>query len=70
MKITVSIGIAIYPDTTESFNDLIMEADSALYQAKQSGRNKVILAGRSYASPNIFAPVLLDNQDTRISSST
>jgi diguanylate cyclase len=70
VKITVSIGIAIYPDTTESFNDLIMEADSALYQAKQSGRNKVILAGRSYASPNIFAPVLLDNQDTRISSST
>lgn len=61
VRITVSIGIAVYPDTTESFNDLIMGADTALYQAKQSGRNKVILADRSHVSSNIFTPELLDN---------
>lgn len=43
--ITVSIGIATYPDTTINFNHLIKEADKALYEAKQTGRNKVVLAG-------------------------
>lgn len=45
VSITVSIGIATYPDTTINFNDLIKEADKALYEAKQAGRNKVVLAG-------------------------
>lgn len=43
VNITVSIGVATYPDTTTNFNDLIKEADKALYLAKQNGRNKVIL---------------------------
>ncbi|WP_330602983.1 GGDEF domain-containing protein [Anaerosolibacter carboniphilus] len=45
ISITVSIGIAIYPDTTLDLSRLIKEADNALYKAKQTGRNKVVLAG-------------------------
>jgi diguanylate cyclase len=43
INITISIGIAIYPDTTDDFVKLKEEADSALYKAKKTGRNKVVL---------------------------
>lgn len=39
-KISLSIGVAQYRHG-ESINDLISRADSALYQAKQQGRNRV-----------------------------
>lgn len=43
VNITVSIGIASYPDNTKQINNLPEYADTALYQAKRSGRNKVVL---------------------------
>ncbi len=39
-NIGASIGIAIFPDHAESINDLIIDADSAMYQAKANGKNK------------------------------
>ena len=45
LKITVSIGISTYPYDGEDIERLIDKADSALYQAKQAGRNKVCLYG-------------------------
>ena len=41
INITVSIGVAIYPDTTSNLEDIKEKADIALYKAKQSGRNRV-----------------------------
>jgi diguanylate cyclase len=41
INITVSIGVAIYPDTTSNLEDIKEKADMALYKAKHSGRNKV-----------------------------
>lgn len=41
IKITVSIGVASYPDTSPNLNDLKEMADIALYNAKHSGRDKV-----------------------------
>lgn len=38
--ITISLGIAIYPEHGQTANDLIAAADEALYQSKTSGRNK------------------------------
>jgi len=40
-KLTVSIGFATYPIDSISKEGLIKSADSALYKAKESGRNKV-----------------------------
>lgn len=39
-NITVSIGIAIYPDCGEPINNLIKYADMALYKAKVLGKDQ------------------------------
>ncbi|OPX55327.1 response regulator receiver modulated diguanylate cyclase [Oceanospirillum multiglobuliferum] len=44
LKVTVSIGIAELRSGKESFNDMLKRADSALYQAKEQGRNRVVVA--------------------------
>ncbi|HAT8250405.1 TPA: EAL domain-containing protein [Legionella pneumophila] len=40
MTITASIGIAIYPETSEIASDLLKYADIAMYQSKKTGKNK------------------------------
>ncbi len=43
-RITVSIGISSIPETANEQERLIEQADTALYQAKRTGRNRVELA--------------------------
>lgn len=43
LKITISIGVAEYPSDSSSGNSLIEAADIALYEAKQTGRNRVCI---------------------------
>lgn len=40
-NITVSIGVATFPDDAKDEDELILKADRAMYSAKQSGRNRV-----------------------------
>jgi len=39
LHVTVSIGISLYPKDSTQENNLLRYADSAMYQAKESGRN-------------------------------
>jgi diguanylate cyclase (GGDEF)-like protein len=40
--ITISIGLAVFPDHASSGHALIQAADTALYRAKKAGRDRVI----------------------------
>jgi diguanylate cyclase (GGDEF)-like protein len=42
--VTVSIGVATYPDHAKSVDALIEAADQALYAAKAAGKNRVVIA--------------------------
>lgn len=44
VSLTVSIGIASYPEHGESYAALVESADQAMYRAKQLGRNRVTVA--------------------------
>ena len=44
IKITLSIGIAHFPKDAKTRMDLIEKADKALYNAKETGRDKVVVA--------------------------
>jgi diguanylate cyclase (GGDEF)-like protein/PAS domain S-box-containing protein len=43
-RVTLSIGIASYPENGSTVDDLLREADRALYQSKADGRDRVTLA--------------------------
>jgi diguanylate cyclase (GGDEF)-like protein len=49
LAITISIGIALYSGDGTDAGELVRRADQALYRAKNSGRNRVVLHEMSVA---------------------
>lgn len=47
ISVTLSIGLASYPEHAASAERLIVKADQALYRAKELGRNRVEVADRA-----------------------
>ena len=45
--ITLSLGVAIYPEHGRSIDSVLRAADAALYRAKQEGRDRVVVADRA-----------------------
>ncbi|MBM3357281.1 MAG: EAL domain-containing protein [Betaproteobacteria bacterium] len=39
LRLTSSLGVAVFPDHAEGAEDLISRADTAMYQAKEAGKN-------------------------------
>ena len=44
IDITVSIGVSTYGEIAKDASSVVANADSDLYEAKESGRNRVCLA--------------------------
>ena len=42
-RVTISLGVASYPEATDSCEGIIKCADDALYRAKEEGRNRVCM---------------------------
>lgn len=51
--LTISIGISLYPKHGQFTDELIEKADQALYNAKENGRNKVVLWKPDMGSSNV-----------------
>ena len=42
-SLTISMGVAVYPESGTTIDDLMRTADIALYKAKQAGRDRITL---------------------------
>jgi diguanylate cyclase (GGDEF)-like protein len=51
--ITLSAGVALFPDHGRTVDELFQVADAALYQAKKDGRDRVTIAD---ALPSVMVP--------------
>jgi predicted signal transduction protein with EAL and GGDEF domain len=47
--LSASFGVAVYPRDAQDGPDLLRAADRALYTAKRTGRNRVVVAERDGA---------------------
>ena len=47
LKVTMSIGVSACPDNVHTPRDLILTADKALYKAKNTGKNKVVISSEN-----------------------
>jgi diguanylate cyclase (GGDEF)-like protein len=52
IKVTVSSGMALCPENSTNTKGLIMEADKALYTAKDNGKNRVETSEAKVATPS------------------
>ena len=43
-RVTISLGVACYPDHGADIMSVLMAPDDALYEAKSKGRNRVYVA--------------------------
>lgn len=46
-QVTISIGVAMFPDNSDTPEELLRSADHAMYAAKHKGRNRVVQATAS-----------------------
>ncbi len=52
VQISASVGISVFPDDGQTMEDLIRNADAAMYHSKKSGRNRF-----EFFTPELNAPV-------------
>ena len=65
-RITLSIGVAGFPKHGRTASQIVTAADRALYQAKASGRDRVIVAGEEVEA----APNTADESAAEVSANT
>jgi diguanylate cyclase (GGDEF)-like protein len=50
-SVTLSLGVAMFPEHGANGRDVLRAADEAMYRAKAQGRNRVVVAGNRVAQP-------------------
>jgi len=63
-NITMSVGISAYPSLGTSGEEILIQADRALYQAKKNGRNQVVVY-----RPDL-QPFQVENQKSKASTAS
>ncbi|MGB9514674.1 MAG: GGDEF domain-containing protein, partial [Candidatus Acidiferrum sp.] len=48
-SVTASLGVATIPETSETVETIVLDADRAMYEAKHSGRNRVRAADKQHS---------------------
>jgi predicted signal transduction protein with EAL and GGDEF domain len=61
IHITASIGIAIYPDHAAGFEELLKNADTAMYRAKKLGKNQFVIFD-SYMNHELYSKVAMESK--------
>lgn len=51
LRVSASVGVAMYPEHAETVDQLLLRADSAMYSAKEDGRNRVCMYSPDEAWP-------------------
>jgi diguanylate cyclase (GGDEF)-like protein len=62
ISVTLSIGVSSHPQMGRDSDALICMADEALYQAKSTGRNRIVISNRHTCSESAVVHVLADHQ--------
>ena len=57
-SVTVSVGVAMFPEHGATGRDVLRAADDAMYRAKAQGRNRVLVAEGRVHAPRITCPNL------------
>ena len=58
MHITISLGVATFPDDGMAALEIVQKADQALFRAKLSGRNRTCVFDRGVDKPDSFHPAV------------
>lgn len=62
VSVSASVGIAVYPDSGSTANEVMIKADMAMYRCKQLGKNGVLVDGHAVseseeeAAPTVIKP--------------
>ncbi|MHB8697748.1 MAG: diguanylate cyclase domain-containing protein [Sulfuricaulis sp.] len=51
VMVTASVGIAIFPDSGSTANEIMAKADTAMYRCKQQGKNRMMSDGDAESVP-------------------
>jgi len=52
-QITISMGVATFPEDGRTVDELLQKADAALYAAKKKGRNRVVGYSKAIPLPDV-----------------
>jgi len=64
LQVTVSCGVAAFPDHASDVASLTKAADCALYEAKEAGRNRIVVAGCPTSETSADADSLMTQDES------